>query len=412
MRIIPRRSIAHYKGELKDILSSILRGAIREGPCIEQFEKQFAEYIGTKYAIAVASGRLGLFLILDSLSLDKDSGVILPAYTDESVPGVIKRLGLEPVFIDIDQKTHNIDAGLIEEKVNEKTKVIIATHIFGRPCNLFKIMEIAKRHNLIVIEDCAHAIGAEYNAKRVGSIGNAAYFSFGITKPLNTFGGGMITTNDPVLYSGIKKNMENFEYPNIFIIVKNIFISYYLFLATSPLFFLIIIFPILYSLSFFNIDPVIIYNSTVKRIINIGRIKIKYTNIQALAGLKQLQRIDEVNKMRRLNAATLSRCLNRSIDTLQDEPATNPTYYFFVILTHNADSLSKKLLIKGIDTGKYIMRDCAARCGNNKSCVSTQEAISTSLQIPLYPQLQEKDIVYISGILNQIFNGSSAESIY
>ena len=239
MKIIPRRNIAYYKGELKDILNSILQGKLKEGPYIEQFEEQFAKYIGTKYAIAVASGRLGLFLILDSLSLDKDAGVILPAYTDESVPGIIERLGMEPVFIDIDRRTHNIDADLIEGKINEKTRVIIATHIFGHPCNLSKIMEIAKRHSLIVIEDCAHAIGAGYNARRVGSFGNAAYFSFGITKPLNTFGGGMITTDDSGLYYVIKEKIASFEYPKTFIVVKNMVISYCLFLVTRPLFFLI-----------------------------------------------------------------------------------------------------------------------------------------------------------------------------
>jgi dTDP-4-amino-4,6-dideoxygalactose transaminase len=123
--------------------------------------------------------------------------------------------------------------------------------------------------------------------------------------------------------------------------------------------------------------------------------------MQALVGLKLLKRIDEVNKIRILNAAQLSRCLNKNIDTLKDEPVTKPTYYFFVILTHNANSLSRKLLIKGIDTGKYIMRDCAMGCRNDGSYFSTQEAIRMSLQIPNYPQLGQEDVRYIAEVLGR-----------
>lgn len=409
MRIIPRRNIAHYKGELIDIFRSILQGKIKRGPYIRQFEGQFAKYIGTKYAIAVASGRLGLFLILESLSLDKGSGVILPAYTDESVPKMIQSLGFEPVFIDIDRTTHNINTDLIERKVNEKTKVIIATHIFGRPCNLAKVMEIAKRHNLIVIEDCAHAIAAEYNAQRLGSFGVAAYFSFGISKPFNTFGGGMITTDDPVLYSRIAQKVSCLDYPNNLTILKNIFISYCLFLLTTPLLFSVTIFPSLLLLSVFDKDPMNIYNRTIKQAIKWGKIKIKYTNVQALVGLKQLREFDNKNKRRMRNAAILAGYLDKDIGILKDDPVAKPAYYFFVILAQDAQILSKKLLIKGVDTGKYIMRDCAMVCGNDRSCVSTQEAIRTSLQIPVYPQLNGDDIRFIAGVLNKTFKNNFAK---
>ena len=101
------------------------------------------------------------------------------------------------------------------------------------------------------------------------------------------------------------------------------------------------------------------------------------------------------------NAAMLAGCLDKKTGILKDDPVAKPTYYFFVILAHDAKSLSKRLLIEGIDTGKYIMRDCAMVCRNNESCVSTQEAIRTSLQIPNYPQLGQKDIKYIAEVLNR-----------
>jgi perosamine synthetase len=399
MRIIPRRNITHYKRELKDILGLILQGKLREGPYIKEFEGQFAKYVGTKYAVAVGSGILGLFLILDSLALDKNSEVMLPAYTDESVPEVIRSLGFEPIFIDIDRNTHNIDPSLIERKINEKTKVIIATHIFGRPCDLSQIMEIAKKHHLTVIEDCAHAIGAEYDAQRVGSFGAAAYFSFGITKPFNTFGGGMITTNDPVLHGRIKEKSKNFDYPAPATILKKAFISYSLFFVTSPLFFLMTVFPWLLFLSFFDKDLINIYNKAVKPAAKSGAAKVKYTNMQALMGIKQLSNIDTENESRRRNAALLMSFIGGGIETLKDSETIRPTYYFFVVLTRDAAGLAKKLLRKGIDTGKHIMRDCSAMDGKDSNCPSACEAVRVSLQIPNYPRLKEADMRYIAGIL-------------
>jgi dTDP-4-amino-4,6-dideoxygalactose transaminase len=399
MGVIPRRNITHYKGQLKDILGLILSGKLREGPYIKEFEGQFAKYIGTPYAVAIASGRLGLSLLLDSLSLDKNSGVILPAYTDESVPEVIRSLGLEPIFIDIDRNTHNIDPSLIERKINEKTKVIIATHIFGRPCDLPKIMEIAKRYHLTVIEDCAHAIGAEYNGRRVGSFGAAAYFSFGITKPFNTFGGGMITTNDPVLYGRIKERLASFDYPAPAALLKKALISYVLFFLTSPLFFLVAIFPCLLCLSFFDKDLINIYNKAVKPAAKSTVAGVKYTNVQALMGIRQLSNIDTENESRRRHAALLMSFINGSIETLKDNEAIRPTYYFFVVLTRDAAGLAKKLLRKGIDTGKHIMRDCSAMDGKGSNCPSTCEAVKVSLQIPNYPRLKEADMRYIAEIL-------------
>ena len=282
-----------------------------------------------------------------------------------------------------------------------RSKVIIATHIFGRPCNLSKIIEIAKRHNFIVIEDCAHAIGAEYNGKRVGSFGAAAYYSFGITKPFNTFGGGMITTNDQELYSRIMERVSQMGYPDALTLAKNAVISFSLFLATARPFFSLTVFRLLLFLSVFDKDLINIYNKTVKPAVKYGQRMVKYTNMQALMGIRQLRNIDAENEIRRRNAALLISLIDGSIKTLKDSEANRSTYYFFVVLTQDAAGLAKKLLRKGIDTGKHIMRDCATVYENNGSCVYTQEAVRTSLQIPNYPRLSEADMRYVAWILNR-----------
>jgi dTDP-4-amino-4,6-dideoxygalactose transaminase len=197
------------------------------------------------------------------------------------------------------------------------------------------------------------------------------------------------------------EKVAKLDYPNNFTTFKNIFISYFLFFLTTPLFFSVTIFPLLLFLSVFDKDLISIYNKTIKQAVKLGKIKVKFTNVQALVGLKQLKNFDEANKRRIRNAAMLAGCLNKNIGILKDDPAAKPTYYFFVILAHDAKSLSKRLLIKGIDTGKYIMRDCAMVCRNDESCVSTQEAIRTSLQIPNYPQLGHEDVKYIAEVLSR-----------
>jgi len=411
IKAISRRTTAHYKGELKDISRLILRGELKEGTYIKQFEERFAKYVGVKYAITVASGRLGLFLILDTLSLDKDSEVIMPSYTHESVPATVKMLGLEPIFVDIDRNTHNIDHDLIEGKIGQKTRAIIATHLFGRPCDISRIMEIAHRYKLIVIEDCAQSIGAAYNAQRVGSFGKAAYFSFGITKPLNTFGGGMITTDDYELYQKIKNKISDFEYVRVLSLMKNVAISYCLRLITRPFIFSLLIFPQLLLLSLFNKDMINLYNKTVKSAINFGKAKVKYTNMQALVGIAQLSNFDAANEKCIRNAKLLKRCLDKQITILKDDGTAKPVYYFFVVVAKDITALSKKLLVKGIDTGKYIMNDCAAIYGKGAACPVSGDALENNLQIPIYPELDERGIVYIADVLNRAYRAAGREAV-
>ncbi len=166
------------------------------GPEIKNFEKKMAGYIGTKYAIAVNSGTSGLHLCIKSLGIKDGDEVITTPFSFIASANSILFERAKPIFVDIDEKTLNMDASKIEEKITAKTKAILAVHIFGQPCQMDKIMEIAQKHNLAVIEDTCEAIGAEYKGRKVGSFGNVGVFSFYPNKPLTTSEGGMIVTND------------------------------------------------------------------------------------------------------------------------------------------------------------------------------------------------------------------------
>ena len=166
-------------------------------PIVRQFERQFAEYIGVKHAISVCSGGAALFLSLKVLAEDTSCGeVIMPTFTMIATANMVREAGFDPVFVDSEWDTGNINPELIEGKITPKTRAILPVHIYGHPCDMDSIMEIARKHNLYVIEDAAEAHGAEYESKKCGSIGDFGCFSFYANKIITTGNGGMITTNN------------------------------------------------------------------------------------------------------------------------------------------------------------------------------------------------------------------------
>ena len=178
------------------------------GPEIKKFEEKMANYIGVKYAIAVNSGTSGLHLCVRSLGIKDGDEVITTPFSFIASSNCILFERAKPVFVDIDEKTLNIDISKIEEKITPKTKAILPVHIFGQPCQMDKIMEIAKKYNLAVIEDACEALGSEYKNKKVGAFGNAGVFAFYPNKQITTAEGGMIVTNDENI-AKLCKSMRN-----------------------------------------------------------------------------------------------------------------------------------------------------------------------------------------------------------
>ncbi|MEA4963998.1 DegT/DnrJ/EryC1/StrS family aminotransferase [Lutispora sp.] len=167
------------------------------GENVKAFETEFAEYIGTKHSISVANGTDALVIALKALGIGQDDEVITTPFTFFSTAESISAVGAVPVFVDVRLDTFNIDPSKIEEKITPKTKAIMPVHIFGQPCDMDEINEIAKKHNLKVIEDACQAVGAEYKGRKAGTLADIACFSFFPTKNLGCAGdGGMIITDD------------------------------------------------------------------------------------------------------------------------------------------------------------------------------------------------------------------------
>ncbi len=167
-----------------------------KGKYITEFEEKFSEYCGAKYGVATCNGTTALHLVLASIELKPGDEVIVPTFTMIATANSVTYTGATPVLVDSEPQTWNIDPAKIEEKITKKTKSIMVMHTYGHPCDMDPILELAKKHDLYVIEDAAEAHGAEYKGKRAGALGDAGCFSFYANKIITTGEGGMVVTND------------------------------------------------------------------------------------------------------------------------------------------------------------------------------------------------------------------------
>lgn len=187
------------------VLSVLASTQYINGPAVVGFEQQFAEYIGTTECVSCNSGTDALYLALRAFGIGAGDEVITTPFTFFASAEVITAVGATPVFVDIDPQTLNLDLNQIEAAITDRTKAILPVHLFGQPVDMTRLMAIAQAHHLLVIEDCAQAVGAEWAGQRVGSIGHVGCFSFYPTKNLGACGdGGAVTTNDPAIAQKIR----------------------------------------------------------------------------------------------------------------------------------------------------------------------------------------------------------------
>jgi perosamine synthetase len=184
------------EAEIQSVAEALRSGWITTGPKTKQFEAEFAAYVGAKHAIAVNSCTAAMHLALEAIGIGEDDEVITTTYTFAATAEVIRYFKAKPVLVDVDRETLNIDTAKIEAAITPRTKAIIPVHVAGLACDLDAVLDIAKRHNLRVIEDAAHSLPTRYKGKLIGALSDFACFSFYATKALTTGEGGMICTDN------------------------------------------------------------------------------------------------------------------------------------------------------------------------------------------------------------------------
>lgn len=200
MRFIPYSHQSIDSNDIKEIVKVLKSDWLTQGPRIKEFEESFCQYFGVKYAVAVSSGTAALHIAVIAAGIKNGDEVITSPITFVASSNCVLYCGGRPVFVDIEEDTLNINPCKIIERITEKTKVLIPVDFAGHPCDLDSIFTIAKKNNLIVIEDAAHAIGAQYKEKKIGSLSDMTIFSFHPAKHITTGEGGMVLTNNKKFY--------------------------------------------------------------------------------------------------------------------------------------------------------------------------------------------------------------------
>ena len=202
----PRAEYLAYQNEINQAIQAVLTGGrYILGPEVEAFEREFAEFIGTRFGIGAGSGTDALYLALKATGIGPGDEVLTVPHTAVATVAAIEMCGATPVLVDIDQSTYTLDPKRLEAAISPRAKAVLPVHLYGHPADMAPILKIARRHGLLVVEDCAQAHGATYHEKRVGGIGDISAFSFYPTKNLGAIGdGGLVATNDPGLAEKVR----------------------------------------------------------------------------------------------------------------------------------------------------------------------------------------------------------------
>jgi len=352
---------ASYKEILEDVEKSI-SGVIRSGqfilgPIVEKLEKQIATYCGTKYAVGVSSGTDALLVSLMAAGVGEGDEVITTPFTFFATAGSIARLGARPVFVDIEPETFNIDQRYIENNVTEKTRAIIPVHLYGQSANMDPVVKVARKNNLIIVEDAAQAIGSEYKGRKTGSMGDYGCFSFFPTKNLGGFGdGGMVTTASEELYEKVKILRVHGSNP-----------KYYHKITGGN----------------FRLDA-----------------------LQASIVLAKLKYLERWTELRRKNAKTYDRLFNEKemtgLLTLPSEVFPRHVYNQYVVrVKEKRDELRAFLEENNIATEIYYplplhLQDCFASLGHKKGDFpESEKAADETIALPIFPELSNIQLEYV-----------------
>jgi len=339
--------------EINAVVAVLKSGVIAQGERVEEFEEAFAKFIGTKYAVAVNSGTAALHIALLTHGIGAGDEVITSPFTFIATANSILFTGAKPVLVDIQEETFNISPDRIEDKITPRTKAIMPVHLYGQPCDMKRIMKVAEKYGLVIIEDACQAHGAEYEGRKVGSFGTGC-FSFYPTKNMTTGEGGMITTNDEDVARKARMLRSHGQRQKY-------------------------------------IHETVGYNY-------------RMTDIAAAIGLCQLAKLEEFNNKRMKNAEFLTERLRRikGLVSPKAEPNVKHVFHQYTVritedFTISRNELITRLKKAGIGTAVYYplpvhRQPLYQNLGYNDCLPNSERAAREVLSLPVHPSLTREDL--------------------
>jgi perosamine synthetase len=366
----------------KDIeaVVNLLKGDyLTTGPTVGEFENKVANYVGAKYGVAVSNGTAALHMACFAAGIGTGDEVLVPAITFAASSNCVLYCGGIPVFVDIDPNTYNIDVNKIEEKITSKTKAIIPVDFSGQAVDMDKILEIAKKHNLIVIEDAAHALGSEYKGNKIGTKADMTEFSFHPVKPVTTAEGGIIVTDNKELYEKMMLFRTHGITRNPKFMVENHGPWYY-------------------------------------EQVDLGY-NYRITDMQCALGISQMDKIDNFVKRRREIVNKYNEAFKEleEITTPYEEEYSNSGWHIYVIalnldkLTVGRKEVFEALQKENIGVNVHYLpvylHSYYRELGYKKGlCPVAEDLYNRMITIPLFPAMIDKDVEDVISAINKVIN--------
>jgi len=370
-----------------------------------RFEREFGEYLRVRHAVSFNSGRSALMAILNSLDLHEGDEILLQSFTCNAAANPIIWSGLKPVYVDVDEKTFNIDVEDLEKKIRSKSRAVIVQHTFGLPAEMDEILEICQKNNLILIEDCAHSLGAEYNGKKVGTFGKVAFFSFSRDKVISSVYGGMVVTNDDKLAQKIKEYQGKIGYPSYFWIKQQLLhpiLMNWLVLPTYSILgkYLLLLFQRLKILS-----KAVHWKE--KRGKKPGYFPKRMPNALAILALNQFKKLERFNNHRKELSSFYRREL-KELSSFELPPDLEQIYLRFTIKHPKAHEIIKKAWSNNLLIGDWYTSPIAPydtkldKMGYvSGSCPNAEKLAKETLNLPTHINISEKEAQEIINFLKQ-----------
>jgi len=408
IRTFARYGVRSVPGDEKEIVAAFRRGEAVAGPAVAEFETRFAEYHGMKHAQSASYGRMAFYYIVRALNLPAGSEILFPALTFWVVPEMARRAGLKPVFVDVDPSTFNLDPSKIERAISDKTRAIVPTHLYGQPCEMNDIVRLAEKHNLVLIEDCAQAAGARYRGRTVGTFGHASFFSFQLLKGLNTYGGGMAVTSDDSIAAKVREQATGEPEPPTGDLVKRFAAGLIARSLVSPKGFTWWGFPLGAAASFLGDHDLSKYFWEKIRPLEVfpRNYRQRYSNVQAILGLRSLEKLDQFNDRCRQHAAVYYRGLSGrpAVLTPRIIDHAESVLYQYCIYVSDPGRVKRRAIRRAVDfetthvdvcSSLPLFSDYAANCpGADKT--------ANALQLPVYSRLRASDVERILQVVCQV----------
>lgn len=375
-KMIPYGRQTIEEDDIQAVVDVLRSDYLTTGPKIAEFEKMVADYVGAKYAVAISNGTSALHAACFAAGIQPGDEVITTPLTFAASSNCVLYCGGTPVFADVDPKTYNIDPEDICRKITDKTKAIIAVHLAGQPCDMDEIHKIAKEHDLLVIEDGAHALGSVYKGKKVGTLSDMTTFSFHPVKPITTGEGGMIVTDNEEFY----KKMVLFRGHGITrdenLMTRN----------DGPWFY---------------------------QQLDLGY-NYRITDIQCALGCSQMKKLDRFLARRKEIVARYNEAFAdcENIVTPYQLPETESGWHLYIVQVKNCDrrEIFEALREHGIAVNVhyipvYLHPYYQEHGYKDVHCRNAEEVYSHIISLPLYPTLTEEQQQYVIETLKYVING-------